>query len=558
MVQVFFQPANRRIAVPEGLTILEAARRAKVIIEAPCNGNGTCGKCKVKLGPVLQGMNNVDTGLASSEGDRELVLACQTIINSDVRVEIPGHPANEQLKILMHGQNLALEQKVLISKKYDPATNLTRIYADQEILGVEPGNTEAETYGVVVDIGTTTLVISIVDLRTGEERGLNATLNPQAIHAHDVLSRIQFAATELGLTAMYSELIAALNRMITEVTGNLGIHKEHIYEVIFSGNTCMLHLALNVNPVSLGKYPYTPAVKGGTQIQSLEHNLDISKYGVIYLPPVISAYVGADITSGILAVKLHEQNEPTLLVDIGTNGEMALSCNNKLVSTSTAAGPAFEGMNITFGMRAAQGAIEHFDIEADGRVGVKTIGNVEAKGICGSGLLDIIGQLAAHGVIDKSGRFLNPGTPGLPVLLQERLAVLEGKTVFMITEKIWLTQKDVRQVQLAKAAIRAGIEFLLNQAVVKAEEICKVLIAGSFGYHVRIASLFQIGLLPAQFQGKVEAVGNTSLTGGQAFLLNTRYRREMSDLVRRVEVIELANYPDFDRVFVNQMGFSNN
>jgi uncharacterized 2Fe-2S/4Fe-4S cluster protein (DUF4445 family) len=555
MAQVFFQSANRWITVPEGLTVLEAARRVKVVIEAPCNGNGTCGKCKVKLGPIPQEMEAGKSDLSPWEKGWEPVLACQTVIHGDVSIKILGHPANESLKILTHGQSLALEKKVLISKKYDPVNHLTRIDADQETLGLESGNTEAEAYGMVVDIGTTTLVVSIVDLRTGEERGLNATLNPQAIHAQDVLSRIQFAATESGLTVMYSELIAVINRMITEVTGNLGIHREHIYEAIFSGNTCMLHLALNVNPASLGKHPYTPVIRGGMQIQSLKHNLNISKYGVIYLPPVISAYVGADITSGILAVKLHEQDQPTLLVDIGTNGEMALGCNGELVATSTAAGPAFEGMNITFGMRAAQGAIEHFDIETDGRVHVKTIGNVEAKGICGSGLLDIIGQLTVHGVIDKGGRFVNRETALLPALLKERLAALDGKTVFMITEKIWLTQKDVRQVQLAKAAVRAGIEFLLNQAGVKAAAIRKVLIAGSFGYHVRIESLFQIGLLPAQFQGKVEAVGNTSLTGGQAFLLNTRYRQEMSDLVQRVRVIELANYPDFDRVFVNQMGF---
>jgi uncharacterized 2Fe-2S/4Fe-4S cluster protein (DUF4445 family) len=555
MPQVFFQPAKRWITVPEGTTILEAARRAMVVIEAPCNGNGTCGKCKVNLSPAPQGMSDGTSDVFPLQGDPEPVLACQTIITGDVRVAIPDHPIQERLKILTHGQSLAVEQKVLISKKYDPATHRTRIYADHEILGVEAGNTETEIYGVVVDIGTTTLVISIVDLRTGEELGHTAALNPQAIHAQDVLSRIQLAATEPGLTMMYSELIAAINRMIGEVAANIRIGKEHIYEVIFSGNTCMLHLALNINPASLGKYPYTPAVRGGIHIQSLEHNLAISKFGVIYLPPVISAYVGADITSGILAVKLHQQDQPALLVDIGTNGEMALNCNGKMVATSTAAGPAFEGMNITFGMRAAQGAIEHFDIDSDGRVQVKTIGDAEAKGICGSGLLDIIGQLAKHGIIDKNGRFVNPETARLPVLLKERLAILGGKTVFMITDAVWLTQKDVRQVQLAKAAVRAGIEFLLNQAGVGAGEICKVLIAGSFGYHVRIASLFQIGLLPTQFQGKVEAVGNTSLTGGRALLLNTGYRREMSELVQRVEVIELANYPDFDRVFVGQMGF---
>ncbi|MCE5283706.1 MAG: ASKHA domain-containing protein, partial [Deltaproteobacteria bacterium] len=266
-----------------------------------------------------------------------------------------------------------------------------------------------------------------------------------------------------------------------------------------------------------------------------------------------SAYVGADITSGILASRLHERKGTTLFVDIGTNGEMVLAADGRMTATSTAAGPAFEGMNIACGMRAAVGAIERFKIGLQGDAHWTTIGGGRATGICGSGLLDIVAQLVVHGVIDPQGRFKGP--TGLPPLLGERLQRRDGKRVFVLTGEVILTQKDVRQVQLAKGAVRAGIEYLLASQGLDAGSVDRVLIAGSFGYHVRASSLLGIGLLPAEFEGKVEMVGNTSQSGGQAFLLSRAYRREMADTVGRISVVELANHRDFEKVFVRCLGF---
>jgi uncharacterized 2Fe-2S/4Fe-4S cluster protein (DUF4445 family) len=288
-------------------------------------------------------------------------------------------------------------------------------------------------------------------------------------------------------------------------------------------------------------------------LRAAEVGLAIAPDGQVYLPPIMSAYVGADITSGILAAKLAALRGVTLFVDIGTNGEMVLAVNGQLTATSTAAGPAFEGMNIACGMRASRGAIELVSLAGD-RVEIKTIANAAPVGLCGSGLLDAVGELAAHGVVDKNGRFrVNGALPDRP--WKDRVGVLDGKPVFHIADPVYLSQKDVRQVQLAKAAVRAGIELMLRANNLTAAHVDRVLIAGSFGFHLRTASLIHLGLLPREFEDRVEFVGNTSKTGARAFLLDRRLRDELKQLVRRVRVLELANDPAFEKTFVQALSF---
>ncbi|HOP39745.1 MAG TPA: ASKHA domain-containing protein, partial [Geobacteraceae bacterium] len=401
----------------------------------------------------------------------------------------------------------------------------------------------------------TTLVAALVDLASGREIATASALNPQSRKAQDVLSRIHFASEETGLQTMHADLVEEINRLTADLSRQSGLDSRHIYEMVYSGNTCMLHLATGTSPASLGRYPYTPLIRGGRHVAAAGQGLNIADNALVYLPPVISGYVGADLTSGILATGLHRRKGTTLLVDIGTNGEMILARNGELRATSTAAGPAFEGMNISCGMRAGSGAVEYFAVDGDGLT-LRTIGNARATGICGSGLLDIVGELVAHGVIGGNGRFVDPDrTPHLPASLKERLVPREGKPNFQVTEDVFLSQKDIRQVQLAKGAIRAGIEFLLQDSGIAAAQVDRVLIAGSFGYHLREKSLLNLGLLPKEFAGRIDFVGNTSKTGGQALLLNQGLRDEMTALVTAVEVIELANFPDFDRVFVKCLGF---
>jgi uncharacterized 2Fe-2S/4Fe-4S cluster protein (DUF4445 family) len=342
--------------------------------------------------------------------------------------------------------------------------------------------------------------------------------------------------------------------MIDQLTQDTAVSLTTIYEVVFSGNTCMLHLAMAADPASLGKYPYIPQLWGDSYHAASAIGLTTAPFAQVYLPPVMSAYVGADITAGILAADLAQLKGTTLFVDIGTNGEMALAVDGRLSVTSTAAGPAFEGMNIACGMRAAPGAIEKFKVDSGGTVALKTISDAPAVGICGSGLLDIVGELVRTKMINKTGKFTGSENDNSQPL-QWRLQKENGKTVFNIHQSVYLSQKDIRQVQLAKGAIRAGIECLLDANGLATGDVDRVFIAGSFGFHLNADSLINIGMLPNQFRGKISFLGNTAKTGGQALLLNQGARQAIAALIKKVEVLELATYNDFDKTFVSCLNF---
>jgi uncharacterized 2Fe-2S/4Fe-4S cluster protein (DUF4445 family) len=554
MATIHFHPGGQVVSMAEGATLLAAARQAGVFIDTPCDGAGTCGKCRVKIPAAhRQYLREAPHDwLTQAERTEGWVLACQCTVQSDLQVELE-QGADDELKILSEGQAVAVELNPWITKTFDVARAQTSVQAGGVTLVSEPGDTTRALFGVAVDIGTTTLVVALIDLRDGRELAVASGLNPQARHAQDVLSRIKLGSQPEGLQLLHGELITELNRLIAEAATEAKVPVPHIYEAVFSGNTTMLHLATGTNPASLGKYPYTPARPCGESLRAAEVGLVIAPDGQVYLPPIMSAYVGADITSGILAAKLAALRGVTLFVDIGTNGEMVLAVNGQLTATSTAAGPAFEGMNIACGMRASRGAIELVSLAGD-RVEIKTIANAAPVGLCGSGLLDAVGELAAHGVVDKNGRFrVNGALPDRP--WKDRVGLLDGKPVFHIADPVYLSQKDVRQVQLAKAAVRAGIEIMLRANGLTAAQVDRVLIAGSFGFHLRTASLIHLGLLPREFADRVEFVGNTSKTGARAFLLDRRLRDELKQLVRRVRVLELANDPAFEKTFIQALSF---
>ena len=555
MIRVYFKEQDKTALVPEGTTILEAARKAGVIVESPCNGMGTCGKCKVKVTDLAKKKIVCEEGrhhLKEEEIQAGYVLSCQTKVYEDIEVVTASTAAqNKSLKILSDGQSFSYEIKNYITKRFDGGKTL--VYGNGNLLGEESGDTTKDMYGLSVDIGTTTVVTALINMVTGEEITSVSALNPQSLHAQDVLTRIKFASTSEGLQTMYSGITDELNNMIRELSAKAGIRPENIYEVVYSGNTTMIHLATNVDPSSLGKFPYTPQIRGGNDIPA--DMLNISPFGLIYLPPIISSYVGPDITSGVLASQLEKKKGTTLFIDIGTNGEMVIAKDGSLSATSTAAGPAFEGMNITYGMRAGKGALELFEIDDDSNIHTHTIGDVKTTGICGSGLLDIVGELVKTGVIGSNGKFVAPEKGTYSEKLKKNMVELEGKLAFQVAEDVYLTQKDIRQVQLAKGAVRAGIEALLLSQNVRAEDVDLVEIAGSFGYHLRAKSLINIGLLPKEFEGKVDFVGNTSKSGGKAFLLNTDLRRYMEKLVDKIDSVELSNRDGFDKIFLKALNF---
>ncbi|MDR1570945.1 MAG: ASKHA domain-containing protein [Clostridiales Family XIII bacterium] len=564
MSRVSFVGKNVVLDVPAGTTILEAARRAGIRIESPCNGEGKCGKCRIYVeqlepaGAVLIPAGETGQNAAAGEaGVNDYVLACLSCIDGDLKIHLDD-AERESVRILSEGRGFSHEISPPVRKEYDAAEGLTRVFVGDERFS-EPGDSSGEAYGVVADIGTTTLVAALIDLASGRELASESALNPQTEHAQDVLSRVKIASEPEGLDTLYRGISRELNRMIAELSQRAGVDREHIYEVVFSGNTCMLHLAVGVSPEPIGMYPYTPALMGACYEPASRHGLRVSPFGRIYLPPVISAYVGADISSGILASRLFDRRGTTLFMDIGTNGEMVISRDGELSATSTAAGPAFEGMNIESGMRAAAGAIELVEIDGEGRVSLGTVEGAPPVGICGSGLLDAAGELVRRGYVGASGRFARPdgaeGGDGPPDPEGRLERDGRGKLRYRLADGVWLTQNDLRQVQLAKGAIRAGIDLLLESLSLSAEDVDRVQIAGSFGYHIREQSLFHISLLPESFKGSVEFVGNTSKAGGEILLLNEGYRRMMEETARAVRVVELANDQNFEKVFVRSLRF---
>jgi uncharacterized 2Fe-2S/4Fe-4S cluster protein (DUF4445 family) len=556
MHKILFQPANQSVNVAAGTTILAASRLAGVVIDAPCNGAGHCGKCAVQVAPSDLPKLTIHAAhhLSVEQEEAGIVLACHAELHGDLTVQIPQRHEHD-LKIVTGGVSHTVAHQPFISKQYDPELSETIVLAGEHVLAREPGDTTADTYGVVVDIGTTTLAVGLIDLTTGVEIVTRSALNPQTVYGQDVLSRIKFAAEENGLATLRSAIIDELNQLIVAAATEAGIRRDTIYEVIFSGNSCMLHLATGVDPAPLGRLPFTPAIRGGNHLPAPAYSLDIAPAGIVWLPPIISAYVGADITAGIVAAELPSLSGVTLFIDIGTNGEMVLARDGRLSATATAAGPAFEGMNISCGMRAAAGAIEAVTIPLSGELALKTIGGGTATGICGSGLMDLNAELVRTGVIARSGRFADPTTGTLPAPLAERLQKEGGKTTFRLTDALTFTQNDVRQVQLAKGAIRAGIDLLLQAKEISPSQIDRVYIAGSFGYHLQEESLLTLGLLPREVGGKVTFLGNTAKSGGEMLLLNQQLRSELIKLVDQVDVVELAANPAFDRAFMEAMKF---
>jgi len=532
--------------VEHGTSLVIGARKAGVSIETPCNSVGTCGKCKVCLAEKSQ-LKNVEIHGSHSLTEAEIqdgyVLACQTVVTGNIDVLYNEKTAeNRDLRIISSGYTFDYAIKPFITKKSDG--DKMSVFGGSKLLCTEEGGTAEQIYGIALDIGTTTMVAELYNMTDGKILASESMLNPQSAYAQDVLSRIHFAKDETGLHTLYKAFLTAFESLRNSLVNTAQIDCKYIYEVVFSGNTAMLHLAANKDPTPLGKYPYISNIKGGESIPARE--LGISNFGQVYLPPIISAFIGADITSGIFISKLKEKKGNILFIDIGTNGEIVLANNGRLAATSTAAGPAFEGMNIECGMRAAPGAVEQFSIDENGGFSFKTIGGSKAIGICGSGLLDITGELVRTNVIEKTGRFAKANP-----LLKEHM----GMPAFYITDDVFLSLQDIRQVQLAKSAIRSGITALLNTFNIAPGDVDEVLIAGSFGYHLTESSLINIGLLPPQLQRKIKFLGNTSQSGAAAFLLNADFRETISKIIDSIEKIELASTPNFDDLFVESLGF---
>jgi uncharacterized 2Fe-2S/4Fe-4S cluster protein (DUF4445 family) len=479
---------------------------------------------------------NANSGNAS---DGELVLACETKVSAGVSVFVPEQQT--QAHVLVEGQGSQRPHRPFLRRGKDGG-----LWAGEARLGEIAR--EQRLLALAVDVGTTTLAVRLLDLDNGATLATASGLNPQTEMGGDVLSRIRVGAERTGLLRLQSLLVDALNALIRETTKSAGVAAESIYEICLAGNTCMLHLAVGASPDSLGRTPFLPSITGGEHRRASELGLRVAPQALVYLPPVFSGFVGADISAGVLATELAGLDGVTLFLDIGTNGEMVLARDGALWVTSTAAGPAFEGVNISQGMRAAPGAIDAVVGECDRRT-VRVIGGVPAKGICGSGLLDLVGTLVETGGIGPDGRFRQEQPPAVGTWRSG------ASKAVALTEAVALTQKDVRQVQLAKAAIRAGIDLLLKAAGTEVAAVSRVLLAGAFGHHVRGRALGATGLLPAPLVSRVQSVGNSSLAGASLFLTNEDARAEALALVSAAQLVELSSNPQFEKAFIAHLTF---
>jgi uncharacterized 2Fe-2S/4Fe-4S cluster protein (DUF4445 family) len=526
---VTFLPSGLTVDVALGTTVREASLAAGVHLETPCGGLGTCGRCTVLATGGLEPPGVDETVLLPADrleaGER---LACRARVAGDVMVSVAPARVPETLKIV-------------------EATRLGAIEVESPELRGVAGT--APLIGAAVDIGTTTVAVKLIDLSTGAGLGSAAAMNPQARFGHDVMSRISHAGTH-GVGSLRKPIVEAVETLVVEAARSGGHAPEHVREVAICGNTTMMHLLLGIDPAPLGAFPYEPAFLDPLDRPAADIGLSGLAGARAYVLPGISAFLGSDVTAGLLATRLAERDRPAILIDLGTNGEMVVRTHDRLVAASVAAGPALEGATISCGMRAEEGAIERVTLAGEGLL-TETIGDVGPRGLCGSGLLDLVAALLEAGVLDSTGRLRDDA----PHPLAARVADVEGVRAFEIAPDVHLTQLDVRQVQLANAAVAAGVQLLLAEAGVAADDVADVVVAGGFGFHVRADALVRMGMVPGVWRDRVTFAGNTALAGALVALLDSGARRRAAAIARHVSTVDLASHPDFQARFIGAMDF---
>ena len=571
---VKFINENINIQVEKGTILLDAIREAKLKIETPCNGMGFCGKCKV----IARGQLSEPSGREQKiiDAKKSERLSCMAIILGEVEVELIEK--ERVLKTINKGFSIDVPIDSPIKIKKLPEINKDSSVPYAEYLGYDFNSVELykkisiieetnpkEIWGVVfedklldisshkknilgiaIDIGTTGISYYLMDLSSGEIIEKLSSLNPQTQYGGDVLTRITYCMENpTGAVKLQELIVDEINNSIKNLTGT-PYNIDDIYHIIIAANTTMLHLLLGINPSSLAKAPYRSVFLSPKALKARDISIEVNDEAILSLIPSASSYVGGDIVSGIMASDF-KNNEEAVFIDIGTNGEMAVIKNGKIISTSTAAGTALEGMNIECGCRAQRGAIETFDIDEEFNISYTTIGDEKPIGICGSGLIDIAGAMVKRNILLKSGRW----NKNLDFKLENRL--VDKK--FYITEDIYISQKDIRQIQLAKGAIAAGVILMLEEIGLKIEEIAKVYIAGAFGYHVDPYNIKKIGLIPKGFRGEISFLGNTSLEGARLALINKECFEEIYNIRKNIEVLELSLKENFQDIFVSQLNF---
>lgn len=567
-------------------------------IPSACGGLGTCGKCRVLIHEGLRPPTESEqVHLSHEELDQGWRLSCQQRIDHDIVLEVPQVDETTQAKEMLERElhitlnpgvekiYLKLPQPGREDQRPDTARireeldmerldfplsilrkvprvlregdfKLTITKEGNQALDLEPGDTTQACYGLTIDIGTTTLAGYLLDLTTGRELAVRSRMNPQKSFGADVISRIKHVHEhgEEGLKELQEAVVSEINAMIRQLCQAAKVNSAQIYKVTVAGNPTMMHLFAATDPSNIDHSPYTPVLRDGLSLSAEELGLEINPEARVYLLPAISGYVGADITAGVLFTGLYQSEKLGLFVDIGTNAEIVLGNKGKLLACSTPAGPAFEGARIKHGMNAIPGAIAHVSLDGD-ELKLEVIGNGIPKGICGSGLIDLAAELLKMELINERGDLL--AQDDLP--FSKRIMLGENSQLqFLVSDgakPIYLTQQDIRELQLAKGAIRSGVEIVLHEQGITYDEVDVVYLAGAFGNYVRRESVLQIGLLPPFPLEKIKPVGNAAGQGAKLCLLNRNKWAEVQAIAQEVQYFELSYCKDFNQVFIESLYF---
>jgi uncharacterized 2Fe-2S/4Fe-4S cluster protein (DUF4445 family) len=598
--RVFFLPYGREIRVKEGESLLHAAIRSNIYINAECGGEGVCGRCKVLIesGTVAP---TPTPSLTQSEAEKGFRLACQSKVNDDliVRVieqkeeeapkrqierslaegwsispciskvflEVPAPTLTQNADDLSRIKEALKNQKlegfqielpliqmvphVLRKKNFEVTLTLLTLSEPPKIINIEPGNTSNKLFAIAVDVGTTSIHGELLNLKDGELLAYSSEYNKQISFGEDIISRIIFSNRDDGVTLLQRSVVETINEVIQNLTKDAGVKAEDIHLIVVAGNTTMIHLLLRIPPKYIREVPYTPAATFFPPLRASQIGLKLKDHTYLYCVPCVASYMGGDVIAGVLSSGIFQREELTLYIDVGTNGEIVLGNKEWLLSASCSAGPAFEGSTITCGMRAVRGAIEEVKIHPEsGEPTLGVIGGGAPKGICGSGLIDLVAGLLEAGGIGQNGKYnLEVGW--------KRIRERDGRAEYVVAwypeKEIVLTEADIMELMRAKGAIYAGISVLLEYANTDLSSIERVIIAGNFGRSLNIERAITIGLLPELPIEKFTFIGNGALGGARLIALSEEMLKEANRIARMMTNVDLSDNPRFMEEYIQAL-----
>lgn len=592
MVSIRLEPIGKVFKADDG-NLLEILRQAGVSIRSDCGGKGICGKCKIVIVEANATFSEISEAERKNLTEEEIKsgyrLACQTTISGkSATIFIPKESKAEVRKISDLYREAKIELKPAIRKffvklqKPTLADNspdyerLARIFGEFEIplellrklpkklreadweitatfwkntlIDIEKGKSE-ECYGLAVDIGSSKIVCHLVDINSGKTVAKGYEENPQVAYGEDVVSRITYASKDPeNLRKLQKAVVDAINGIIAKLCNDAKVEKERIYEAMVVGNAVMHHLFFGIEPKYISVSPFTPAIRKGVSFSAKEIGLDICKQGVVSSLPLIAGFVGADAVANIAITGVHKEDKLSMVIDIGTNTEIILGNKDRLLACSTPSGPAFEGAHMAYGIKAVSGAIDSVRI-FDDRVEYSTIDNEKPKGICGTGMIDLVAELYKNGFINRYGKFKEKESDRIIFSPTPRFVVARAEET-EFGKPITVSEKDINEFLLAKAAIKAGWMLLMRKMGIDESKLEKIYLAGSFGRYINIENAKLIGLLPNIPPEKIDYAGDTAVGGAKMALLSLDVRDEMEKVVQKVEYVELSVEKDFHSVFI--------